>query len=92
MNRFYLGTDGGGSATRARLVDAAVSAILRRAAKHLGDLVEAVASRGAARIALVGGLAAPLMPWLAPSVRSRRVDAEGTALDAAIRMIRAVDG
>jgi glucosamine kinase len=69
--------------------DAIAVTILHRAAEHIGQLIEAVI--GAPRIALVGGLAATLSPWLDPSVRSRLVAAAGSALDGAIRMIRAVD-
>ena len=45
---------------------------------------------GASRIALLGGLASPMQPWLAPDVQRRLVPVEGDAVDGALHLARRV--
>lgn len=62
--------------------------IVRDAAEGIGTLIRALDARGAGRIALVGGLAAPIASWLAPDAQSRLVQSQGDALDGALRLAR----
>lgn len=50
--------------------DAAAQDLANRSAEAIGELILALRHRGAPRIALVGGLAAALSPFLDPSVRA----------------------
>ena len=43
---------------------------------------------GASRIALLGGLASSMQPWLAPDVQRRLVPVEGDAVDGALHLAR----
>src|SRR5471030_880560 len=57
--------------------------IVRDAAEQIDELVRRLAECGASRIALLGGLASPMQPWLAPDVQRRLVPVEGDAVDGA---------
>jgi glucosamine kinase len=62
--------------------------IVRDAAEQIDELVRRLSECGASRMALLGGLASPLQPWLAPDVQRRLVPVEGDALDGALRLAR----
>jgi len=67
--------------------------IVRDAAEHIDELVRRLAEHGATRVALLGGLASPMQPWLAPDVQRRLVPVEGDAVDGALHLVRrAVNG
>jgi len=62
--------------------------IVRDAAEQIDELVRKLAERGATRIALLGGLASSIEPWLAPDVQRRLVPVEGDAVDGALHLAR----
>jgi glucosamine kinase len=62
--------------------------IVRDAAEQIDELVRRLAECGAARIALLGGLASSMQPWLAPDVQRRLVPVEGDAVDGALHLAR----
>jgi glucosamine kinase len=51
-------------------------------------LIRKLVESGAPRIALLGGLASPMEPWLAPDVQRRLVPIEGDAVAGALRLAR----
>jgi glucosamine kinase len=62
--------------------------IVREAAEHIDELVRRLSDSGASRIALLGGLATSMQPWLAPDVQRRLVPVEGDAVDGALHLAR----
>jgi glucosamine kinase len=62
--------------------------IVRDAAEQVDDLIRRLVDLGAARVALLGGLASPMQPWLAPDVQRRLVPVEGDAVDGALHLAR----
>jgi glucosamine kinase len=64
--------------------------IVRDAAEQIDELVRRLMECGAARVALLGGLASSMQPWLAPDVQRRLVAVEGDAVDGALRLARRV--
>jgi glucosamine kinase len=62
--------------------------IVRDAAEQIDELVRRLAECGASRIALLGGLASSIEPWLAPDVQRRLVPIEGDAVDGALHLAR----
>ncbi len=62
--------------------------IVRDAAEQIDELVRRVSECGAPRVALLGGLASSMQPWLAPDVQRRLVPAEGDAVDGALHLAR----
>jgi glucosamine kinase len=68
--------------------DPAARAIVRDAAGQVDTLVRRLIECGAPRVALLGGLASPMHPWLAPDVQRRLVAAEGDAVDGALLLAR----
>jgi glucosamine kinase len=62
--------------------------IVRDAAEQIDELVRRLSECGAPRVALLGGLASSMQPWLAPDVQRRLVPAEGDAVDGALRLAR----
>src|SRR5258708_979417 len=60
--------------------------IVRDAAEQIDELVRRLAECGASRIALLGGLASSMQPWLAPDVQRRLVPVEGGAVDGAFHL------
>lgn len=60
--------------------------IIKSAARSILDLHAALARRGANRVALVGGLAAPLRPWIALEGSDPFVEAQFDGVDGAILM------
>ena len=72
----------------ARDGDPAARRILGAASEHIGALVRQLIERGAPRIALLGGLAAAMEPWLAPDVQSLLTPSQGDAVDGALALAR----
>jgi glucosamine kinase len=62
--------------------------IVRDAAEQIDELVRRLSECGASRIALLGGLASPMQPWLAPDVQRRLVPIQGDAVDGALHLAR----
>jgi glucosamine kinase len=62
--------------------------IVREAAEHIDELVRRLSDSGASRVALLGGLASSMQPWLAPDVQRRLVPVEGDAVDGALHLAR----
>jgi len=62
--------------------------IVRDAAEQIDELVRRLSESGAPRIALLGGLASSINPWLAPDVQRRSVATEGDAVDGALHLAR----
>ena len=62
--------------------------IVRDAAEQIDELVRRLSECGASRVALLGGLASSMQPWLAPDVQRRLVTVEGDAVDGALRLAR----
>jgi glucosamine kinase len=68
--------------------DSVARGIVRDAAEQIDELVRRLAECGAPRVALLGGLASPMQPWLAPDVQRRLVPVEGDAVDGALHLAR----
>lgn len=66
--------------------------IVRNAAREVDSLARRLAAQGIARIALVGGVARRMEPWLADDVRRTLVPAQGDALDGALLLARRMAG
>ncbi len=62
--------------------------IVRDAAEQIDELVRRLSECGASRVALLGGLASSMQPWLAPDVERRLVPVEGDAVDGALHLAR----
>ncbi len=62
--------------------------VVRDAAEQIDDLVRRLSECGASRVALLGGLASSMQPWLAPDVQRRLVPIEGDAVDGALHLAR----
>jgi len=62
--------------------------IVLDAAEQIDELVRRLFECGATRIALLGGLASSMQPWLAPDVQRRLVPVEGDAVDGALHLAR----
>jgi glucosamine kinase len=62
--------------------------IVRDAAAQIDELVRRLSECGTSRVALLGGLASSMQPWLAPDVQRRLVPVEGDAVDGALRLAR----
>jgi glucosamine kinase len=69
--------------------DTAARTLMQRAARHIDTLAARLAAHGAARLALAGGLARSIEPWLAGATRRRLVAPAGDALDGALQLARA---
>jgi glucosamine kinase len=68
--------------------DPVARGIVRDAAEQIDQLVRRLSECGASRIALLGGLASSMQPWLAPDVQRRLVPIEGDAVDGALHIAR----
>jgi glucosamine kinase len=65
-------------------------ALVAESANAVARIAERLIAAGASTIALLGGVAEPLRPWLPAALRARLVAPRGDALDGAIRMARRV--
>ncbi|MCA0012269.1 N-acetylglucosamine kinase [Mesorhizobium sp. B292B1B] len=72
--------------------DPAGRRIVQKAAEQIDTLVRVLFEKGAPRVTLLGGLASPLEPWLAPDVRRRLKPADGDAVSGAIILARRPPG
>lgn len=66
--------------------DAVATAIIAAAAAEADALIARLVALGAPTVALLGGLAGPLTPWLSPHSRHHIVAARADAMDGAILM------
>ncbi len=62
--------------------------IVRDSGEQIDELVRRLIECGASRVALLGGLASSMQPWLAPDVQRRLVPVEGDAVDGALHLAR----
>jgi glucosamine kinase len=72
--------------------DPIAAEIMRLAAGHIDAIAARLGDHGAARLALMGGLAAAIEPWLGDDTRTRLVPPGGDALDGALRIARGASG
>ena len=68
--------------------DSAARRIVSRAAEEIDVVARRLADVGASRIALLGGLAPRMAPWLAADVQEHLVASQGDALDGALTLAR----
>ncbi len=68
--------------------DATARVIVQSAAEQIGKMVRSLFSRDAPRVTLLGGLASPLEPWLAPDIRRQLKQADGDAVSGSIILAR----
>jgi glucosamine kinase len=69
--------------------DAAGADLMRLAASHVDALAARVVARGVDRLALAGGLAPHLRPWLSDATRALLVEPAGDAVSGALLLARA---
>jgi glucosamine kinase len=62
--------------------------IVRDAAEQIDELIRQLVGSGARRVALLGGLASPMEPWLAPDVQRSLSPIEGDAVSGALYLAR----
>jgi len=74
---------------RARQDDAVAGELMRLAAGHVDALAGRLGVLGVPRLALAGGLASSLTPWLSRETKRRLVPAAADALAGALRLARA---
>jgi len=73
--------------------DAVARDLVAASARHVERIAEALLFAGAKKVALMGGLAAPLKPWLSADLQRSLVQPAGDALDGALQLARnAVSG
>jgi glucosamine kinase len=72
--------------------DSVARKIMRLAAGHIDAIAARLGDHGAARLALMGGLAHAIEPWLGEDTRARLVPPAGDALDGALRIARVEHG
>lgn len=70
--------------------DPVATALLRRAGSDAGAMLATLRAFGARRLALMGGLAPLLTPWIEPAALGGLTEPEGDALDGAILMAKAL--
>jgi glucosamine kinase len=68
--------------------DAAAVELMQTAATHIDRLAVRLIALGVARLALVGGFASGLQPWLAAETKSRLIEPAGDAVDGALTLAR----
>jgi glucosamine kinase len=68
--------------------DVAACELMRLAAGHIDTIAARLAALGVTRIALTGGIAEGIEPWLAQETRVRLVVPKGDALSGALRLAR----
>ncbi|HUC48601.1 MAG TPA: BadF/BadG/BcrA/BcrD ATPase family protein [Xanthobacteraceae bacterium] len=72
--------------------DAAAVELMSIAAGHIDALAARLVDCGADRLSLMGGLARPLQPWLAPETQAHLVEPAGDALAGALALARRAAG
>ncbi len=68
--------------------DPHATVLLRQTAHDIGLMVNRLSAISQGQVALMGGLATPILPWLASDVQARLVAAQYDALDGALMMAR----
>jgi len=68
--------------------DALGQAVMEHAANGITRIAQRLIDVGAPTVALLGGLAAPLTPWLPPAIRARLAPPQADALEGAILLAR----
>ena len=68
--------------------DAAAVELMRMAAAHIDSLAARLIALGVPQLALVGGFAAALQPWLAAGTTARLVEPAGDAVQGALTLAR----
>ena len=68
--------------------DVAAVELMQMAAAHIDRLAVRLVALGVARLALVGGFASALQPWLAVETKSRLIEPAGDAVDGALTLAR----
>lgn len=68
--------------------DVVACELMRLAAGHIDVIAERLAALGVNRLALTGGIAEGIEPWLAPTTKALLVPAQGDALSGALRLAR----
>jgi glucosamine kinase len=79
-------------ADHAARADPAAAEIMRLAAGHIDAIAARLGDHGTAQLALMGGLARAIEPWLGAETRARLVPLAGDALDGALAIARASTG
>jgi glucosamine kinase len=69
--------------------DAAAVELMQMAAAHIDRLAARLIALGVPRLALVGGFASALQPWLVAETKSRLIEPVGDAVDGALTLARA---
>ena len=69
--------------------DPAATELMRAAAGHIDSLAARLLALGIRQVALAGGLAAALQPWLAVETRLRLIEPAGDAVQGALTLARA---
>ena len=72
--------------------DEGAARIVKNAAVALAGLAEALLAAGAPRLSIMGGLAAPLMPYFPASLSGRLHPPKGDALEGALMLARGLGG
>lgn len=68
--------------------DTVAELMVQESARRIENLIRTLFDRGAPHCCLMGGLAAPMHDWLAPSIRERLREPLGDALDGAILLAK----
>jgi glucosamine kinase len=68
--------------------DSSACDLVRGAAHHIDMIAQRLAALGVPRLALAGGIAASIEPWLAPATQVLLVVPQGDALSGALQMAR----
>ena len=68
--------------------DEAAIALVNSTANYIERMILTLVSKGAAKIALIGGLAEPMLPWLLETVLGYLTKAKGDPLDGALMLAR----
>ena len=66
----------------------AAIALVNSTANDIERMILTLVSKGAAKIALIGGLAEPMLPWLSETVLGYLTKAKGDPLDGALMLAR----
>jgi glucosamine kinase len=74
--------------THAQNGDATGACVLQAAGARIGMLIDALLARGVPRVALLGGLAEPLTPWLPLKVAQRLSPPQGDGVEGALLIAR----
>lgn len=72
--------------------DSVAVELMRMGGRHIDALARQLIAAGGARLALMGGLAKHIEPWLADETRRHLVPPAGDALDGALRLAAAAAG